>query len=55
MTPGSRERKSWYPPHGAKGRADPRVANELDEFMAAASERLGEEGMCLAPPAAAEV
>ena len=27
------------------GRADPRVANELDGFMAAASERLGEEGM----------
>jgi len=28
-----------------EGRADPRVANELDGFMAAASERLGEEGM----------
>ena len=28
-----------------EGRADPRVANELDEFMAAASQRLGEEGM----------
>ena len=27
------------------GRADPRVANELDGFMAAASQRLGEEGM----------
>jgi len=28
-----------------EGRADPRVANELDGFMAAASQRLGEEGM----------
>ena len=28
-----------------EGRADPHVANELDRFMAAASERLGEEGM----------
>jgi hypothetical protein len=28
-----------------EGRADPRVANELDGFMAAASERLHEEGM----------
>ena len=27
-----------------EGRADPRVANELDGFMAAASQRLGEEG-----------
>ncbi len=35
-----------------KGRADPRVANELDGFMAAASERLGEEGMRNAPRAA---
>jgi hypothetical protein len=28
-----------------EGRANPRVANELDGFMAAASQRLGEEGM----------
>jgi hypothetical protein len=28
-----------------EGRADPRVANDLDGFMAAASQRLGEEGM----------
>jgi hypothetical protein len=28
-----------------EGRADSRVANELDGFMAAASQRLGEEGM----------
>ena len=28
-----------------EGRADPRVAHELDGFMAAASQRLGEEGM----------
>ena len=28
-----------------EGRTDPRVANELDGFMAAASRRLGEEGM----------
>ena len=28
-----------------EGRADPRVANALDGFMAAARERLGEEGM----------
>ena len=28
-----------------EGRADPRVADELDGFMAAASQRLGEEGM----------
>ncbi len=28
-----------------EGRADPHVANELDGFMAAASQRLGEEGM----------
>lgn len=28
-----------------EGRADPRVANELDGFMAAASQRLGEEGV----------
>ena len=28
-----------------EGRADPRVANELDGFMAAASQRLGEEDM----------
>jgi hypothetical protein len=27
-----------------EGRADPRVANELDAFMTAASQRLGEEG-----------
>lgn len=38
-----------------EGQADPRVANELDGFMAAASQRLGEEGMRNAsvPPAAA--
>jgi Ti-type conjugative transfer relaxase TraA len=28
-----------------EGRADPRVANELDGFLTAASDRLGEEGM----------
>ncbi len=28
-----------------EGRADPRVANELDGFMTAASQQLGEEGM----------
>jgi hypothetical protein len=33
-----------------EGRADPRVANELDGFMAAATERL----VRLVPPAAAE-
>ena len=35
-----------------EGRADPRVANELDGFMAAASQRLGEEGMRSASRAA---
>ena len=35
-----------------EGRADPRVANELDGFMTAAIERLGEEGMRDASPAA---
>ena len=35
-----------------EGRADPRVANELDGFMAAASQRLGEEGMRIASRAA---
>ena len=35
-----------------EGRADPRVANELDGFMAAASQRLGEEGALNASRAA---
>jgi hypothetical protein len=36
--------KRIRPPWTA-GRADPRVAGELDRFMAAAERRLGEEGM----------
>ncbi len=37
------------------GRADPRVAGELDRFMAAAERRLGEEGMRDASRAAGQV
>jgi hypothetical protein len=41
------------PRDGRKGRADPRVAGELDRFMVAAERRLGEEGMRVAFRAAA--
>lgn len=35
-----------------EGRADPRIANELDGFLTAASQRLGEEGALNASRAA---
>ena len=38
-------REEWLIAAWCEGRADPRVASELDGFMAAASQRLGKEGM----------
>lgn len=39
-----RRKEELLPAAWREGRADPRVANELDGFMTAASQRLGEEG-----------
>ena len=47
MTTGSAGSAAWR-----EGRADPRVANELDRFLTAASQRLGEEGALNASRAA---